>query len=83
MFAKSFLKNDLPTFMPNDVCELKDVILVDVRMPDEYLGELGHIEGTCLMIQASELDSFLASANKQSPIIFICRESISNRKERA
>lgn len=55
MFAKSFLKNDLPTFMPNDVCELKDVILVDVRMPDEYVGELGHIEGTRLMTLGPEL----------------------------
>jgi rhodanese-related sulfurtransferase len=73
MMAKSFMKNDLPTVRPNDVREMKDVILIDVRMPEEYVGELGHIEGAHLMTLGPELNRFLASADKRSPIIFVCR----------
>ena len=68
-----FLKDGIPTISPRDVLEFKDAILVDVRLPDEYVGELGHIEGTKLVTLGPELEHFMKSANKESHIIFICR----------
>jgi rhodanese-related sulfurtransferase len=73
MTMKSFIKDGIPTVTAKDVESLKDITLIDVRMPDEYVGELGHIKGSRLVTLGPELDSFLATANKQSPIIFICR----------
>ena len=73
MITKSFIKDGIPTVTPNDAQMMKDVILVDVRTPDEYVGELGHVKGSRLVTLGPELDSFLATANKQSSMIFICR----------
>jgi glyoxylase-like metal-dependent hydrolase (beta-lactamase superfamily II)/rhodanese-related sulfurtransferase len=52
--------------------DLAHVSLVDVREPDEYRGELGHISGTELV----PLGTLLAAArswDKQRPIVIICR----------
>jgi rhodanese-related sulfurtransferase len=73
MITKSFIKDGIPTVTSKDVQDLKDVTLIDVRMPDEYIGELGHIEGTRLITIGHELESFLETTPKQVPIIFICR----------
>ena len=73
MITKSFLKDGIPTVTPKDVESIKEITLVDVRTPEEYVGELGHLKGSRLVTLGPELDSFLATANKQSPLIFICR----------
>lgn len=49
------------------------VRLIDVRRPDEFNGELGHIEGAELFPLGPELIQFLDSADKSSEIVFICR----------
>ena len=49
-----------------------DVRLVDVREPDEYRGELGHVVGSQLV----PLSTLLASArpwSKDAPVLLICR----------
>lgn len=47
--------------------------LIDVRQPDEYYGELGHVKGAQLITLGPELMQFLNSADKSQEIIFICR----------
>lgn len=81
MITTSFMNDGIPTVTPKDVLNLKDVCLIDVRMPEEYVGELGHIEGTLLTTLGPELETFLKTANKQVPIIFVCRSGA--RSERA
>ena len=52
-------------------------IILDVREPDEYTGELGHISGSLLMplkdltSRAEELDKY-----KDSHIIVVCRAGV-------
>lgn len=48
------------------------VHLIDVRRPDEYTGELGHIEGTQLIV-LDTLPEHLESLPKDEPIVFVCR----------
>lgn len=71
----------IPTINVDDVSHLKEAILVDVRGPDEYVGELGHIEGSLLVTLGPELEHFLLTAKKESKIVFICRSGA--RSERA
>ncbi len=80
MKFKSFLKDGIPTIKPNDLLGLDDVTLIDVRMPEEYTGELGHIEGTKLITLGPDLDHFLDSADKETHIVFICRSSVRSGK---
>ncbi len=83
MIAKIFIKDGVPTISPRDIESLKDVTLVDVRNPDEYVGELGHIKGARLITLGSELDNFLATENKKSTVVFICRSGARSGKATA
>ena len=73
MKINSFIKDGIPTISPKDVLAFQDAKLIDVRMPEEYVGELGHIEGTTLITLGPELETFMKSAKKEAHIIFICR----------
>ena len=48
------------------------VHLIDVRRPDEYTGELGHIAGTQLIV-LDTMPEHLESLPKDEPIVFVCR----------
>ena len=49
-------------------------IIIDVRTPEEYNGELGHIDGARLIPLQSLADSMASiSALKDSTIILVCR----------
>lgn len=52
---------------------LADVKLVDVRRPDEFVGELGHIQHAVLATLETDLETFLANLPKDKPYIFVCR----------
>lgn len=52
------------------------VRLIDVRRPDEFNAELGHIETAELFTLGSELTNFLKTADKNQEIIFICRGGV-------
>ena len=58
---------------PKELWEQKDhVVIVDVRRPDEYTGELGHVPGAELMV----LDSVphrLSELPKDQTVVFVCR----------
>ncbi|MBX7232327.1 MAG: rhodanese-like domain-containing protein [Bdellovibrionales bacterium] len=47
--------------------------IVDVRRPEEFTGELGHIEGAQLVTLGPDLIKFLESADKSQEMVFVCR----------
>lgn len=49
-----------------------DVRLIDVRQPEEFVGELGHIPGSELLV-LTELPEFLPSFENDQTLVFICR----------
>lgn len=58
------------------VLETKDsgeFILIDVRQPDEFTGELGHVPGSRLVTLGPELEAELNSLDPEDSYIFICR----------
>ena len=50
----------------------RDLQLLDVREPDEFVGPLGHIEGSVL-IPLGTLPERLGELSKDKPIVAICR----------
>jgi rhodanese-related sulfurtransferase len=67
--------------MPEDVINNKEnLILVDVRTLDEYHGELGHIQGSSLIV-LDDLPEKVDSLPKDKTIVFICRSG--NRSAQA
>ncbi|MGZ3768216.1 MAG: rhodanese-like domain-containing protein [Bdellovibrio sp.] len=59
---------------------LSKVKLIDVRQPEEYVGELGHIPGSELIV-LDTLPDHLSSIPKDQTVVFICRSG--NRSARA
>lgn len=51
----------------------KKIRLIDVRRPDEYNNELGHIAGADLITLGPDLTSFLEKGNRSEEIVFVCR----------
>lgn len=49
------------------------VRLIDVRRPDEFTGELGHVAGAELITLGPDLQHFLETADKNQEVVFICR----------
>ena len=52
--------------------KLNQVKLIDVRQPDEFTGELGHVPGSELMV-LDTLPDHLTTLSKDHTIVFICR----------
>ncbi len=58
---------------PRDLLKEKaQVYMIDVRQPDEYVGELGHIAGSQLVV-LDTLPQKLADIPTDKPIVFVCR----------
>lgn len=51
----------------------RKIRLIDVRRPDEYNNELGHIEGTELITLGPDLTAFLEKGDRSEEIVFVCR----------
>lgn len=49
------------------------VKLIDVRRPDEFNNELGHIRGATLVTLGPDLTKFLENGNRAEEIVFVCR----------
>ncbi len=49
------------------------VRLIDVRRPDEYVGEFGHIDGAELITLGLDLQTAIDSGKPSEQVIFICR----------
>ena len=64
----------IPEISPQEVLQYKDQVrIIDVRRPDEYTGELGHIEGAELITLESKFMEFLPTLDAQVTYIFVCR----------
>lgn len=58
---------------PKEVCDNQDQLaLIDVRRPDEFTGELGHIPGARL-VTLDTLQANIQSLPKNKTIVFVCR----------
>lgn len=59
----------------NHMSEVKNkkVRLIDVRRPDEYNNELGHIEGAEMITLGPDLTAFLEKGDRSEEIVFVCR----------
>jgi sulfur dioxygenase len=69
----------IPEITPEDVyrhidkAEKGEILLIDVRRPEEFNNELGHIKGAQLVTLGDELVTFLTKADKEKELVFICR----------
>ena len=71
---KTAMLNGISEVHPEDLKEaVNQVQLVDVRQPDEFTGELGHIAGAKLVTLGPDLGSYLQSTPKDQEIVFICK----------
>lgn len=58
---------------PSEVNERSsELCLIDVRQPDEFTGELGHIPGAKLIV-LDVLPENLNDVPRNKPVIFVCR----------
>lgn len=63
-----------PEITPQQLQEVRDrVELIDVRRPDEFTGELGHIEGARLVTLETEFEGQLPQWDKSKTYVFVCR----------
>lgn len=53
--------------------QTKKIRLIDVRRPEEFNNEYGHIKGAELITLGPELTNFLKNGNRSEEIIFVCR----------
>lgn len=53
--------------------KLSQVKIIDVRRPDEFTGELGHIQGARLATLQTDLPKVLESLDKDDTYVFVCR----------
>ena len=52
---------------------LAGMLIVDVRRPDEFTGELGHIAGAHQIALGPDLKQFLNGYDRKEKIFFVCR----------
>lgn len=55
------------------LADVKNVTIIDVRRPDEYAGELGHIEGSILVTLETDLMKTMEAWDREDDIVFVCR----------
>ena len=53
------------------ITKTDEVVMIDVRQPEEYVGELGHIDGAKLVV-LDTLPERLQELPKDKTIVFIC-----------
>lgn len=59
---------------PAQVFEQKDKLrVIDVRTPEEFSDEAGHIDGAQLITLGEELTKFLRTGDRKERIVFVCR----------
>lgn len=68
------INNGIPEVTPQNLMEnLKGLNIIDVRRPDEFTGELGHIEGAKLLTLGNDLVQFLQNGDRNQEIVFVCK----------
>jgi len=56
------------------------VKIVDVRRDEEFVGELGHIEGVELITLETDFESRLKTFDKDQTYVFVCRSGLRSSK---
>ena len=65
---------DIDEISPRDLSSQKSsYVLIDVRNPDEFIGELGHVPDSKLITLGPDFEQFLKDADKTQNYVFICR----------
>ncbi|MGE0763124.1 MAG: MBL fold metallo-hydrolase [Bdellovibrionales bacterium] len=72
---KPKLNQGIPEIQPEEVQQNAggNFWLIDVRRPDEFNGELGHVQGARLVTLGPDLMQFLEQTSRGQEIVFICR----------
>lgn len=72
---KTYINEGIPEIDVDEVQRCgKDLQLIDVRRPEEFNNELGHIAGSKLIPLGPDLTNFINSIkNTNQVIVFICR----------
>lgn len=65
--------NGVPTLMIESASDVVGFELVDVRRPEEFNDNLGHIAGAKLITLGPDLEKFIAGMDKNKEVLFICR----------
>lgn len=60
-------------FLHSPDIESGKIRIIDVRRPDEFNAELGHIKGAELITLGPDLMSFLENGDRSEEIVFVCR----------
>lgn len=68
---------------PRELSQKKDqVVLIDVRQPEEYQGDLGHIPGSTL-IALDTLPENMSQIPQDRTVVFVCRSGSRSAKAAA
>ncbi len=72
---KTYVRDGIPEIDVDEVQkQASSLQLIDVRRPDEFNNELGHIAGAKLVTLGPDLEDFIESVkNPNELIVFICR----------
>ena len=73
MFCNTNSLKTVPALTIKEARERKDAVLIDVRRPDEFNGDLGHIEGAQFFTLETDLEGALQRLPKDKTYIFVCR----------
>ncbi|MEE9354271.1 MAG: methyl-accepting chemotaxis protein [Methylococcaceae bacterium] len=63
--------NRINEVSPNS--DLTGMKIIDVRRPDEFNGDLGHIQGAQLICLQDNFENRIHQLNKEQPHLFVCR----------
>lgn len=75
------MENGIPEITPEDLASAmgksdwssQGIRLIDVRRPDEFTGEFGHIPGSELVTLGPDVQKLIDEGSPEQPIVFICR----------
>lgn len=72
---KTYIRDGVPEIDVDEVLKhIKNLRLIDVRRPEEFNNELGHIGGAQLITLGPDLEEFIETVkNRGETIIFVCR----------
>lgn len=66
---------------PDTLFQNKDKVkIIDVRRPDEFSGELGHVEGSELVTLETEFNNAVKGWDRNQTIVFVCRSGMRSGK---
>jgi rhodanese-related sulfurtransferase len=76
--VKTQLIDGIPVVSPAQVAEFlaqdpKKIRIIDVRRPEEFNNELGHIASAKLITLGSALTEWLQGGDRNEQIVFVCR----------